>query len=54
MQDFLLALNIKVAGHPTVMLTPDKVQHYRQRYRDILHEGEQTCLAPDKDTREPG
>jgi hypothetical protein len=27
------------------------VQHYRQRSRDILHEGEQTC--PDKDTREP-
>ncbi len=37
-----------------VMLPPDKVQHSRQRYRDILHEGEQTSPAPDKDTREPG
>jgi transposase len=54
MQDFLLDLNAKVSGHTVGMLTPDKVQHYRQRYRDILHEGEQTCLAPDKDTREPG
>jgi transposase len=54
MQDFLLDLNAKVAGHTMGMLTSDKVQHYRQRYRDILHEGEQTCPAPDKDTREPG
>jgi transposase len=56
MQDFLLGLNAKVSGHTMGMLTPDKVQHYRQRYRDILHEDEQTCpaQAPDKDTREPG
>ena len=54
MQNFLLSLNAEVAGHTIGMLTPDKVQHYRQRYRDILHEGEQTCPAPDKDTREPG
>jgi len=54
MQDFLLSLNAEVAGYTMGMLTPDKVQHYRQCYRDILHEGEQTCPAPDKDTREPG
>jgi hypothetical protein len=35
------------------MLSPDKVQHYRQRYRDILHVGTQTCHAPDKATRDP-
>ncbi len=49
-----MELNAKVAGHTTGMLTPDKVQHDRQRYRDMVHEGEQTCPAPDKDTREPG
>ena len=54
MQDFLLSLNAEVAGQTMGMLTADKVQYYRQRYRDILSEGEQTCPAPDKDTREPG
>jgi transposase len=54
MQKFLLRLNAEVAGQRMGMLTPDKVQHYRQRYRDILHEGEQTCPAPDKDMRQPG
>ncbi|MFT5294488.1 MAG: transposase [Colwellia sp.] len=54
MQDFLLELNANVSGHTMGMLTPDKVQHYQQRYRDILHEGEHTYSAPDKDTREPG
>jgi len=49
-----LDINAAVAGYTMVMLTPDKVQHYRQRYRDILYEGQQTCPAPDKDTREPG
>ena len=54
MQDFLLSLNAKVAGHTMGMLTPDEVQHARQRYHDMVHEGEQTSPAPDKDTREPG
>jgi transposase len=54
MQDFLLSLNAEVAGQPMGVLTPDKVQHYRQRYREILREGEQTCPAPDKESREPG
>jgi transposase len=54
MQDFLLSLSAEVAGQTVGMLTPDKVQHYRQRYRGILHEGEQTCPAPDNDARETG
>jgi transposase len=54
MQDFLLNLNAEVAGQTMGMLTSDKVQHYRQNYRNILHEGEQTCPAPDKDARKAG
>lgn len=54
MQDFLLELNAEVAGKMMGRLEPDKVLHYRQRYRDILYEGEQTCPAPDKANREPG
>ena len=54
MQYFLLSLNAEVAGYTMRMLTADKVQYYRQCYRDILHECEQTCPALDKDTREPG
>jgi hypothetical protein len=47
---FFLSLNAEVARQLMGVLTPDKVQHYQQRYHEILHEGEQTCPAPDKNT----